>query len=52
MRIEREREGSRGKGSKGGKKTPREVSQGGHRPVYSIFTNHSTTRPLALKLWY
>ena len=50
-RIERGREGARGKGSKGEEKTSREVSRGGHRPVYSIFTNHSTTRPLALRLW-
>ena len=40
------------KGSKGGEKTSREVSRRGHRPVYSIFTNHSITRPLALRLWY
>ena len=46
--IERGREGTRGKGNKGGKKTSREVSRGGHRPVYIIFTNHSITRPLAL----
>ena len=39
-----------GKRSKVGKKTSREVSRGGHRPVYSIFTNHSPTRPLALRL--
>ena len=44
--------GSKGVGEEGGKKTSREVSRGGHRPVYSIFTNHSTTRPLALRLWY
>ena len=50
--IERGREGARGKGSKGGEKTSREVSRGGHRPVYSMFTNHSTKRPLALRLWY
>ena len=49
--IERGREGARGKGSKRGKKTSREVSRGGHRPVYSTFTNHSTTWPLALRLW-
>ena len=50
--IERGREGASGKGSKGGKTTSREVSRGGHRPVYSISTSHSTTRPLALILWY
>ena len=42
--IERGR-GSMGGGSKGGKKTSREVSRGGHRPVYSLFTNHYTTQP-------
>ena len=41
-----------GKGSKGEEKTSREVSRGGHRPLYSIFTNHSTTRSLALRPWY
>ena len=41
-----------GKGIKGRKKTSREVSRGGHMPVYSIFTNHSTTRPFGLRLWY
>ena len=40
--IERGRGEQGGKGSKGGKKTSREVSRGGHRPVYSIFANHST----------
>ena len=39
-----------GEGSKGGKKTSREVSRGGHRPLYSIFTNHSTSRPLVVRL--
>ena len=32
-------------GSKGVKKTSREVSRGGHRPVYSIFTNHKQRGP-------
>ena len=41
-----------GKGSKGGENTSMEVSRGRHRPVYSIFTNHSTTLPLALRFWY
>ena len=50
--IERGRAGARGKDSQGGKKTSREVSRGGHRPVYSTFTNHSTKRPLALRPWY
>ena len=53
--TERGREGARKGGSKGvkrGKKTSKEVSRGGHRPVYSIFTNHSTTRPLALRHWF
>ena len=40
------------KGTKGGKETSREVSRGGHWPVYNIFTNHPTTRHLALTLWY
>ena len=41
--------GQVGKRSKGLTKTSTEVSRGGHRPGYSIFTNHSTTRPLALR---
>ena len=41
-----------GNGSKGEEKSSREVSRGEHRPVCSIFTNHSTTRPLALRPWY
>ena len=51
--IERGKEGARGEGEqereenfKGG--IPR---TGGHRPVYGIFTNHSTMWPLALRLW-
>ena len=40
------------KGSNGGQETSREVSRGRHWPVYSIFTNHPTKRPLALRLWY
>ena len=47
--IERERKGASVEGSKGGKKTSREVSRGGNRPVYSIFIKHSTTRPLAFR---
>ena len=31
-----------------GRETSREVSCGGHWPVYNIFTNHPTTRPLPL----
>ena len=39
-------------GARVGEKTSSEVSRGGHRPVYSIFKNHSTTRTLTLRLWY
>ena len=34
-----------GKRSKGGKIISMELSRGGHRPVYSIFTNHSQRGP-------
>ena len=37
----------------GGKLHRRYPDEGtGHGPVYSIFTNHPTTRPLPLRLWY
>ena len=48
----RRRDWARKGESKGWKETSREVSQGGHWPEYSIFTNHPTTGPLALTLWY
>ena len=41
--IEREREGASGEEEQV-KATSREVSRGGHRLMYSIFTNHSPTR--------
>ena len=44
--IERGRDGARVR------ETSREVSLGGHWPVYSIFTKHPTTRPLPLILLY
>ena len=43
-----------GRGMEGeqGRETSRQVSRGGHWPVYSIFRNHPTTRPLPLILCY
>ena len=46
--IERGKKGARGQA----RETSREVSSGGHGPVFSIFIPHPTTRPLPLILCY
>ena len=47
-----ERERGREGAKEGRKLQGRYREKGTYWPVYSIFTNHSTTRPLALRLWY